>query len=380
MKPRVRVCIRPTRQPGSGLTLSEARITLYGWLYARHKGGTLILRVGANALELCAELRWLGLDWDQGPESADTPVDDLDDLLPEAGKQPGHLLAQAIDDRERAVTHVFGDARAEPPQALYRALNWPPPQVIHLPDIAGAGPEEDRLAAYRARGYLPLALANHLARLGWTPRGKRKLLPLEELAARFELRPPRNPAALDLQRLNWFNRRALRALGIPEITALLVPRWQAVYGAHCVIGRAEGTALTPIEWQQALAQALHEELDNLDQAVEQARFAFVDRVMPGEQAREVLSRPYAAEVLRTFVHELPAVESFCYEPIDAWISDLRKRFKVALGPTRGVRSRDVMYVLRAALTGRMDGPCLVEVCQLLGQERCKVRALAIIES
>ena len=101
---------------------------------------------------------------------------------------------------------------------------------------------------------------------------------------------------------------------------------------------------------------------------------------PDERSREVLSLPYASSVLQAFVRELPAVEAFAYDEIDAWITALRQRFKAALGATQGVRSRDVMYVLRAALTGRMDGPCLVEICQLLGPEQCRQRALALIDA
>ena len=356
----VRVCLsmRPPGRPGDGLILGQARTALYGWLYARHQGATLVLCVteggppvvaGGGLEALCDDLRWLGLDWDRGP-------------LPEAGEPPEPL-------------------QAGQESALWIAQGGGPPQAIGLPALVfsqGAGQESDALAAYRARGYLPLALANHLARLGWTPRGKRELLPLAELAARFDRqRVARAPVPFDLQQLHWFNRRALRALDAGEIAALLVPRWQRVYGGAAGIAeRAAGTALTPDEWQRTLALVVHEELDCLDQGVARARFAFVDEVTPDEGAREVLSRPYAPEVLRAFVRELPAVEPFSYPEIDAWIGGLRQRFKAALGATQGVRSRDVMYVLRAALTGRMDGPCLVEVCQLLGQERCAARARA----
>ena len=362
MSARVRFTIRPTEQPEDSLTICQARTVLYGWLYARHEGGTFVLRAATpHALEtLCQELRWLGIDWDEGP-----------------------LLKTVADDHKLGLPHVLCDARAlshtEQEGAPYDAWGGEPPQIIHLPALVfpgGPGQDQATLAVYRARGYLSLAVANHLARLGWTPRGKRELFSLPELAARFDLRRvSRAPARFDLQQLNWFNRRALCALDAREITALLVPRWEGAFGAaHC----AAGTALTPVEWQQALALALREELDALDQVVERARFAFVDEVALDERAREILSQPYASEVLKAFVRELPAADPFVYQQIDTWITALRQRFKAALGAAQGVRSRDVMYVVRAALTGRMDGPCLVEVCQLLGRQRCTERALAAI--
>jgi glutamyl/glutaminyl-tRNA synthetase len=379
MSVSVRVSIRPE---GTSLTACQARTALYGWLYARHEKGALVLRVEAggspvaadDGIEaLCEELRWLGVDWDEGP-------------LFEAGAHPDSIRARVVGDRRLGITHVLVDFQerscAGQEKALCRSLGWDPPQYVFLPALVfsdGAVQDRGALAVYRARGYLPLALANHLARLGWTPRGKRELLPMPELAARFDLRRvSRTPASFDLQQLNWFNRRALCALDVDQITALLVPRWREAYGGAETNGagthRATGTALPPAQWQQALALALREELDCLDQGIERARFAFVDEVTPDETAREILSQPYAAEVLAAFVRELPAVEPFLYDEIDGWIAALRQRFKAALGAAHGVRSRDVMYVLRAALTGRMDGPCLVEICQLLGRERCIKRA------
>jgi len=82
-------------------------------------------------------------------------------------------------------------------EALHRALGWEPPTYVYLPAIT-ALPPGDTLAAYRARGYMPLALANYLARLGWTPRGRRELLSLDELAARFDLQHvSRRPVRFD---------------------------------------------------------------------------------------------------------------------------------------------------------------------------------------
>jgi nondiscriminating glutamyl-tRNA synthetase len=351
---------------------------------------------------LCEELCWLGLDWEEAPEMDipgrieflyRSPHYQRHLLEGRASRRPHPLLARVVADHALAITHIIRDARWLPQMvqelALYQALGWEAPHYVHLPPIempkggdCATSPDSEsiaRTADYRARGYLPLALANHLVRLGWTPRGKRELLSLHTLAERLDVRrvlrmaASRRPVPFDPQQLNWFNRRALCALAADEVTALLLPRWQSAYG---VTDRAEGTALSPGEWQRALAQAIRPELDRLDQVAERARFAFVDQIAPLGEARAALSQPYAGEVLRAFVRELPAVEPFTYAPIDAWIGDLRRRFKAALGVSHGVRSRDVMYVLRAALTGRMEGPCLVEVCQLLGVERCAARARA----
>jgi hypothetical protein len=83
-----------------------------------------------------------------------------------------------------------------------------------------------------------------------------------------------------------------------------------------------------------------------------------------------LGQPYAAQILETFARELVKVSPLNFDTLDAFCRTLRLGLKAELG----IRSRDVMHVVRAALSGRQDGPCLVVICQLLGPERCIQRA------
>ena len=300
--------------PAGGLDASSARAALLGWLWARHTRGQFFVSSTGRTPAL-DDLRALGLDWDQRLDAA---------------------------------------ADGEAPQSL----DLPP---VEGPD-AGISIQE-----WLGRGYSGPALVNCLARLGWTPRGRRALLRLDELAARFELgRVSRRPVVFDRRQLDWFNRRWLAGLDVETVTALLIPHWQAAYGAA---ERAEGSALSPEVWQQTLALAIREELARPDQAVEKARFAFADDLGLDEASRALLEAPYADPILRAFVRELPDV-ALSEPTLDVFFRDLRLSFKEQLG----IRSRDVMYVLRAALTGRQDGPCLVVACQLLGPARCVQRA------
>jgi glutamyl/glutaminyl-tRNA synthetase len=325
--------MRVEASAGEGLSLASARAALYAWLLARHEEGQVCLYLVGNP-ELPAlaamheELRFLGLDWDA-----------------------------VVDKCPAESSYVFG----APGEAS--------PQYVHLPPIEG--PEAGlQIGEWIAQGYAGLALVNCLARLGWTPRGKRALLTLDELAKRFELeRVSQRPAVFDRKQLDWFNRRWLGGLSAGEVTALLVPHWQAAYGCA---ERSEGTALSPDQWQETLALAVREELDRPVQAAEKARFAFVDELACDSASRTVLETSYAGQILDAFADDLASVEPFEFDPLDAFFHDLRLRFKGALG----IRSRDVMYVLRAALTGRQDGPCLVVVCQLLGPGRSIQRAMA----
>jgi glutamyl/glutaminyl-tRNA synthetase len=325
------VCLRCEVPADGKLDLVSARAALYGWLFARHAGAPFFLcligdRTSPALVAVRDELRLLGLGWDREVEGC-----------------------------RANVSHVFGAPGKAP--SLY----------VPLPPIEG--PEAGtRVGEWADRGYSQLALANCLARLGWSPRGKRALLTLDELAERFELeRVSRRPVRFERQQLDWFNRRWLCALPPDEVTALLVPRWQAGFGRA---DRAEGSALSPAQWQETLALAIREELILPEQAVDRARFVFVDELDLDAASQEALAQPYATRILEAFVRELPRVAPFEFDPLDGFSRELRTRFKNALG----IRSRDVMYVLRAALTGRQDGPCLVVVCQLLGLDRCIQRA------
>jgi len=429
----VNVRTRYIARGARSLRLDEARTALYNWLLARQRGGTFVLQwtgsapVPAVRDELCA----LGLEWDEelsgavrsmrdyrriverllhaglayrcfctpprmvcdgrcaGRVSPGSPArvrfrahddalqprpvrpDPIGDLiLLRRDGVPARHLIEIVTDHALGITHVIRSSEWLPHTAaqrrLHRALGWEPPEYIHLPLLATQ--RHERLYTFCERGYQPLALLNELARLGWMPRGRQSLLSREELIAGFDLdRLSRRPVALDRRRLDWFNHRVLRELDTSEFAHLVVLRWEAAYGhAH----RAERTGLSPGEWQHILAGAIQDDLHNLAEVADRVRFAFEEAVVPDDDAARVLAQPYARPILSFFAGGIAAVEPFDATTLDAWISDLRLRFKRRLG----IRSRDVMYVLRAALTGQTHGPCLVVVCQLLGPGRCVERA------
>ncbi|MFL7809822.1 MAG: glutamate--tRNA ligase family protein [Anaerolineae bacterium] len=395
------VRIRFSVPASAGLSLIEARTALYSWLLARHEGGALVLSVvdlvgdeGSSAplvshgQAACDELRWLGLDWDEGPRLQPARINayrerarqfaragaaaEAELLTVEGGPVP--LPAAVADDYVLGITHVVQAQGQRPAEPAYRrlaeALGWIPPTFVYLPalsfDDISARPAS--LRACREQGYLGLAVANDLARMGWTPRGKRQLLSLAQLAARFDPARLAHSAVTPVPgQLGWFNRRCLNGLDLAERARLMADWWEQAYGRA---DRAEGTELAPEAWQRLLAETISSEVCALSEVPGKVRFAFVDPVELDGEAVEILSHSYAPQVLAAFAGRVSRLAPFTYEAIDAAISALRWEFKAALG----IRSRDVLHVIRAALAGRADAPCVVAVCQLLGRGRCLERA------
>jgi len=128
---------------------------------------------------------------------------------------------------------------------------------------------------------------------------------------------------------------------------------------------ADGGYATPAEWLAKLLETIGPELREPADAPAAARFAFADDVIVSEAIAETLHQPHTAEVVREFGRRLRKLE----RAEAAQVAILFKELRAALKERRGVRGRDVMMALRAALTGRVEGPCLEVVVCLLGRRR-----------
>ncbi|WP_027717382.1 glutamate--tRNA ligase [Desulfovirgula thermocuniculi] len=282
---------------------------------------------------------------------------------------PTYNFAVVVDDYLMGVTHVI---RAEehlsntPRQVLlYRALGWPVPEFAHISLILG----EDRakmskrhgatsIDQYREMGYLPEAVVNFLALLGWSPGGEQEIFTVEELVREFSLeRVSKSPAVFDLNKLNWLNAHYIRHSPLERVTELALPFLQR---AGLVAGE-----VTPeqFRWLVRLMGVVREYLTTLAEAVEHARVFFAAEVEPeDEEAREVLAWEEAGRVLAVLAEKVKGAESLDDEAAVAAV--LKKLPKEA-----GLAPRRAYLPVRVALTGRTQGPELHLVISLLGKEK-----------
>jgi glutamyl-tRNA synthetase len=284
---------------------------------------------------------------------------------------PLFFLANAVDDLEMRISHVIrGEDLLDSTHrvlAVRAALSpTPPPQFAHLPLIVGS----DRaklskrhgavaLEELRAAGYLPDALRNYLALLGWAPDDGRELLDADELVTAFTLeRVTHAAAAFDYEKLDWMNGEWIRRLTLPEIEAAALPLARERFGEPldlAVLRRA-------IELGQPRATTLGSLLD-------QADFLFI----PDDEFR--VSPEAWAEVKIDRVDDiLAAVETYLAardwsEPVDLRhvIEDL------------GLKPRQAMPVIYTAIEGRRAGLPVFESIDLLGRDRSLRRVRAARE-
>jgi glutamyl-tRNA synthetase len=465
----VRFAPSPTGPPHLG----NLRTALFNWLLARTTGGRFILRIEDTDREryrleaeesMLALLRWLGLDWDEGPDvggphapyrqserlgsyreaveallasghayrctctperlaaiqprlrarvydghcrdlgigptdaphvirlrtpqTGQTAFTDIvhGPIVFENGRLPGDVvlmksdgyptyhLAVVVDDHAMGVTHVL---RADewiastPLHVLfYAALGWEPPAFAHLPlvtDTAGAKLSKRAGIAiegdvYRREGFLPEAMMNYLALLGWHPGGTQEVMRPEDLVAQFSIeRLSKSPSAFDRDRLRWFSQQHAAALPLDDLTARCLPWLREAY---------PDAAVRDGEWLAALIGVVRDEIVVLGDVVPATRWAFEAPAGWEGAPREALAQPSARPVLAAFEAALSAQPGDPDPPAaKALLDDLRAHFKAQ----NGWNGRAVMFPLRAALTGALAGPHLSDVVALLGRDACLSR-------
>jgi len=277
---------------------------------------------------------------------------------------PTYNFAVVIDDHLMHITHVIrGDDHIynTPKQLLiYEALGFTPPAFAHTAMILG--PDRTKLSKrhgdnyigqYREKGYLPEAMFNFLALLGWSPEDGREIMDKEEIIEAFSLdRVSRSPAIFDINKLNWMNGIYIRKSYIERITNLALPYLKA---AGLVDDNVD------MQWLQKAVASVRDGINYMAEIVEPMQIYFGEIIEPeNKEAEEVLFTPKVRELLELFrelIMEAPAVDEFFAKSV---FDQLKKK--------TGLKGKNLFMPIRVALTGRMHGPEMVYVIPLLGRE------------
>jgi glutamyl-tRNA synthetase len=300
--------------------------------------------------------------------------ENLDDLvLLRSDGTPTYMLAVVVDDHDMGVTHIIrGDdhlTNAARQKQIYDALGWPVPAMAHIPLIHG--PDGSKLSkrhgalgveAYRAMGYLPVALRNYLVRLGWS-HGDQEIFSTEEMIAAFDLpQIGRSPARFDFAKLESLNGHYIRG---STDTALLDAIDQLL--PDLADGSEIAAKMTPKLRQQWLAAmpSLKERAKTLLDIIDGVKFLFAERPISLDDKAQAVLTPEARALLRDVETELAGVEPWTTEATERAVRTLVERSGAKLGA--------VAQPLRAALTGRTTSPGIFEVLTVLGKAESLAR-------
>ena len=479
----VRVRFAPS--PTGDLHVGNIRTALFDWAYARHTGGKLIFRIEDTDRERVTDeyiaraietLRWLGLQWDEGPEvggqygpylqsqrldiytqwaqtflkngdayncycsteelearrekqrelnqapgydgkcrslsaaeiaefeaqgrkpvirmrmpDGETRFNDLirgevvfehkyvpDFVLMRADGSPLYTLAVAVDDVLMKITHVLRgeDLLSSTPRQIrvYQAMNVKPedyPLFAHLPFVMGQDNAklskrngEVSIAWYREQGFLPEAICNYLALLGWSPGDDRENISMQELVELFTVeRVNSSPARFDMKKLEAINGDKIRALTIDDFLSGALP-------FLLKDGVISGTE-NEIEVVKSALPIIQERIARMNEVTAMLKFLFVDQVeFEAESAQKIAEEP-SQHVIAKALEVLAGLNEWKHDQIEA-------KLRAALLDELGLKPRVAFGPVRIAVTGSHISPPLFESMELLGKDRSIARLKAAV--
>ncbi|NET48668.1 MAG: glutamate--tRNA ligase [Merismopedia sp. SIO2A8] len=279
--------------------------------------------------------------------------------------QPLYNFVVVVDDVDMKITHVIrGEdhvANTAKQLLIYEALGVDVPQFAHTPLILSPTGKKlskrdgvTSISDFQKMGYVPVALANYMSLLGWTPPDStQEQFTLAEAAEQFDFdRVNKAGAKFDWDKLNWLNSQYLHGMPAAELTDGLVPYWKdAGYSFD-----AEGDR----PWLEQISTLIGPSLERLADATEMCRYLFDVDLEHGEDAIAHLKNDGVAAVLQAVLDALPEAELNTVDDAKALIKQVTK--------TAGVKKGLVMKSLRAGLTCALKGPDLIDSWLLLHQK------------
>ena len=279
--------------------------------------------------------------------------------------QPLYNLAVVVDDMDMTITHVIRgeDHISNTPKQilLYEALGGEVPEFAHTPLILNERGQKlskrdgvTSISEFKEMGFTAQALANYMTLLGWSPPDStQEIFTLEEAAKEFSFeRVNKAGAKFDWAKLDWLNSQYLHKMPAPELVDLLIPYWQKAGFEFDPVGNRP--------WLEQLAAVIGPSLARLPEAVDMSRMLFTESVELTAEAIDQLKKEGAAEVVQAILDTIGNYEQLTAQDAQQIITTVTKEKKVKKGL--------VMRSLRAALTGDVHGPDLIESWVLLHQQ------------
>ncbi|MDK2991257.1 MAG: nondiscriminating glutamyl-tRNA synthetase [Clostridiales bacterium] len=303
----------------------------------------------------------------------------LDDfIIQKSDGMPTYNFVCAVDDHAMEISHVI---RAEehlsntPKQLLvYQALGHDAPVFAHVPMILA--PDRSKLSKrhgatsveeFRDQGYLPEAIVNYLALLGWSPEGDQEMISIEECVKQFDLaKVSKNAAVYDTKKLTWLNGNYIRSINIDSLVDLSIPfMWQKGL-------LPEQISPDMRDYLKRVVAAVRERTRTLVELADACSYFLTnDFEFDAAGVKKHFLKEGVAELLEKGRSALQSVDKF-----DAASTEAAYR---SLIDELGIKGSDIIHPTRLAISGRTVGPGLFDIMELLGKERTLDRMARAIE-
>ncbi|WP_432414338.1 glutamate--tRNA ligase [Bacillus altitudinis] len=281
---------------------------------------------------------------------------------------PTYNFAVAVDDHLMKMTHILRgeDHISNTPKQImvFNAFGWDVPLFGHMTLIVNENRKKlskrdesiiQFIEQYKNLGYLPEALFNFIALLGWSPVGEEELFTKEQFIDIFDVnRLSKSPALFDMHKLKWVNNQYVKALDLDQVVALTLPHLQKAGKVSEQLSEEENT------WVRKLISLYHEQLSYGAEIVELTELFFKEQIEYNQEAKEVLAEEQVPEVMASFAGQLERLESFTPDEIKAAIKAVQKE--------TGHKGKKLFMPIRVAVTGQTHGPELPQSIELLGKE------------
>ncbi|CAM3241230.1 glutamate--tRNA ligase [Filibacter tadaridae] len=290
-------------------------------------------------------------------------------VLVKANGIPTYNFAVVVDDHFMKISHVFrGEEHLTntPKQLMiYDVFGWEYPSYGHMTLIIN----EDRkklskrdesiiqfISQYKELGYLPEAMFNFFALLGWSPAGEEEIFSREELINIFDVsRLSKSPSMFDKQKLMWTNNQYVKKLSLDEVVELALPHLQNAGLVNTEMTEKETT------WARQLIALYHDQLSFGAEIVELSAQFFTDVIEYDEESQAILAGEQVPEVMKSFKGKLEELEPFDADSIKAAIKAVQKE--------TGHKGKNLFMPIRVVTTGEMHGPELQAAIALIGKEK-----------
>jgi glutamyl-tRNA synthetase len=284
-----------------------------------------------------------------------------DQILLKSDGYPTYNFANVIDDHLMVITHVIrgNEYLSSTPKynLLYEAFGWDIPTYIHVPPVMKD--ETTKLSKRNGdasfqdlvdKGYLPPAILNYLALLGWSPEDNQEIFTMEELIKKFDVkRINKAPGIFDINKLKWINSHYIKELSIEELYKITVPFLEKKYDLSNKSN----------EWLKELISLYQNEISYGAEIVEVSSLFFKDKELNFE-AKEFMRQDGVREVIEVFKNKIININEWNPNNIKNIINEIKEEVRV--------KGQMLYMPIRIAVTGRMHGPELPKTIYLFGKK------------